>query len=111
MHALGKNTRCTRTRSFSNPEDEEQVLQQLRYWLNSAKDYGTRLAHMSAKPASAALLASPDFNARLERERVADDYESLSEPEARPTPQNAATEGSGSSSSSSSTSSSSGSSS
>ena len=80
-HALGKNTRCTRTRCFSGPEQEQQVLRQLRHWLNSAKDYDSRLAHMAAKPASAALVASPGFDARLERERVPDDYESQSEQE------------------------------
>ena len=80
-HALGKATRCTRTRSFVRPEEEIQVLRQLRYWLNSASEYSTRVAHMNAEPASAALLASPGFDSSLERNRVRDDYNSEAEAE------------------------------
>ena len=75
-HALGKNTRCTRTRSYATPEQEQDVLRQLRYWLNSADQYDSRLLHMAAKPVSASLLASPGFDERLQQERFPDDYDS-----------------------------------
>ena len=75
-HVLGKNTRCTRTRSFAKPEHEANCLRQLRYWLNSAHMYDSRVAHMNAKPVPASDLLAPDFDSRLRRDRVADDYDS-----------------------------------
>ena len=38
-HALGKNTRCTRTRTFNQPEHEADVLRQLRHWLKTALQF------------------------------------------------------------------------
>ena len=90
-HTLGKATRCTRTRSFARPEDETDVLRRLRFWLNTAGDYANRVAHMNAPNASDSLLASPDIDAQLERNRVPDDYDSEQEgPSEVPVPETAA---------------------
>ena len=49
-HALGHTgTKCTRTRNFKSSAEEQIVLRQLRHWLNTAQDYGSRVAHMQAK--------------------------------------------------------------
>ena len=71
-HEGGRNTRCTRTRTFRSQEQELQVLTELKHWLNCAKDYSTRIAHMQT-------FEMPDdsvTDAQLDAEKFASDYES-----------------------------------
>ena len=120
-HALGHTgTKCTRTRNFKSSAEEQIVLRQLRHWLNTAQDYGSRVAHMQAKAMPKAdatrlgidlelLLAKPpaDYNSDPEGEEGIAIHDDSAEGPAGEAPASAAS-ASASSSSSDSTSSSSG---
>ena len=73
-HMLGHSTKCTRSRTFKTEDEEIIVLRQLRHWLNIAKNYGSRVAHMGAPAMTKARASDAEVDAELEADMPPADY-------------------------------------
>ncbi|OLP98609.1 hypothetical protein AK812_SmicGene18941 [Symbiodinium microadriaticum] len=73
-HASGKITACTKTRSFSTPEEEALVIRQLKFWVSQARDYSSRKDHMEKCP-----FLQPPCDEELEAAKLGSDYETEDE--------------------------------
>lgn len=75
-HTLGNKTKCTRTRTFKKPEDEAAILLELKFWVNQAPKFCTRLSHMQECQPPVGLTEE-----LVDSEKLPSDYETGSEQE------------------------------
>ena len=77
-HAAGKNTACTKTKTFANEDEEALVIRQLKFWVSQAPKYASRRDHMNRCE-----FLAPPSDAELEALKIPSDYETEDE-ELRP---------------------------